>query len=88
MEDLKVEVRERNDLINGLQNQNDVLQAENRLYETRRVDTENLLDLWTRYNEVAHLFAWSAFGNVFKLYWFSNTSVLKITADHKRLLLG
>ena len=46
MEELKMEIRERNDLINSLQNHNDSLRDEARLYEARSVRVENLLDLW------------------------------------------
>lgn len=44
---LKTEIRERNDLINSLQNQNEMLQAETQLYDQqeRHVPIENLLNL-------------------------------------------
>lgn len=45
IESLKLEIRERNDLVNILQVQNDLLREEMTLYDTTRVRTENLLDL-------------------------------------------
>lgn len=46
LEMLKTEIRERNDLINSLQNQNEMLQAETQLYDQEaRVPIENLLNL-------------------------------------------
>jgi len=47
IEQLKLEVRERNDLINALQIQNDTLRDETDLYEaaSAKVPTINLLDI-------------------------------------------
>jgi hypothetical protein len=47
IDQLKLEVRERNDLINALQGENDNLRDELKLYGSRRrrVPTENLVDL-------------------------------------------
>lgn len=46
LELLKTEICERNDLINSLQNQNEMLQAETQLYDHEaRVPIENLLNL-------------------------------------------
>jgi hypothetical protein len=48
IDQLKLDVRERNDLINALQGQNDALQEEADLYgipRSSRVATENLVDL-------------------------------------------
>lgn len=55
IEQLKVDVRERNDLINSLQIQNDNLVEESFMREpVRRVPTDNLLDLWVMENQLPH----------------------------------